>query len=247
MKMGFQLALQFLTKVPLASAKTVDDKVMARSMAYFSLIGLLIGGATAGVYYLLSLVFSSSLAILGAIIMTIFITGNLHGDGLMDTADGIFSGRPREKMLEIMKDSRVGSHGVIAGVLVVLLRFVLLGELDPTLIMMALVLAPVLGRWAQVFGAVRYDYIRTSGIGVFTDHVGGRELAFNSIVAIVAGLVLFQLSGTIIIGVALAGAILFFEFIKGKLGGVTGDTLGAANESIEILTLLMIVLMASFL
>jgi adenosylcobinamide-GDP ribazoletransferase len=72
-------------------------------------------------------------------------------------------------------------------------------------------------------------------------------LAFNSIVAIVAGLVLFQLSGTIIIGVALAGAILFFEFIKGKLGGVTGDTLGAANESIEILTLLMIVLMASFL
>jgi len=245
--MEFQLALQFLTKVPVAAARTVDNRVMARSMAYFSFVGLLIGGAAAGLYYLLSLELSSTVAILGAIIFTIFATGNLHGDGLMDTADGIFSGRSRDRMLEIMKDSRVGSHGVMAGVLVVLLRFVLLGELDSTSVMMALVLAPVLGRWAQVYGAARYTYVRTSGgIGSFTDHVGWRELALNSVVALIVGLLLLKLSGLILLGVAAAGAMLFFEFIKGKLGGITGDTLGAANESIEILTLLVIVLLASF-
>ncbi len=245
--MEFQLALQFLTKAPIAAAQTVDDKVMARSMAYFSLVGLLLGVAAAGIYYVFGLWFSSTVAILGAIIFTIFATGNLHGDGLMDAADGIFSGRPRERMLEIMKDSRVGSHGVMAGVLVVLMRFVLLGEMGSTAIMMALVLAPTLGRWAQVYGAARYTYVRANGAGIgsFTDHVGWRELALNSIVAIIVGLALFKVSGLIVLGVALIGTILFFEFIKSKLGGITGDTLGAANESIEILALLVMVLIAS--
>ena len=244
--MEFQTALQFLTKAPIAAARTVDDKVMARSMAYFSVVGLLLGVAAAGVYYVFALWFSSTVAIMGAIIFAIFVTGNLHGDGLMDTADGIFSGRPRERMLEIMKDSRVGSHGVMAGVLVVFLRFVLLGEMDSTSIMMALALAPVLGRWAQVYGAARYTYVRANGgIGSFTDHVGWRELALNSIVAAGLGLVLFKLSGLIVLGITLAATILFFEFIKSKLGGITGDTLGAANESIEVLTLLTIVLLAS--
>lgn len=244
MKLEFLLALQFLTKAPFAAAQTVDDRTMARSMAYFSLVGLLVGGASAVVFWLLYQVLPSPVAVLGAIIFVVFVTGNLHGDGLMDTADGIFSGRSRDKMLEIMKDSRVGSHGVMAGVLVIAAKVVLLGAMDLTTAMIALALAPVLGRWAQVYGAARYTYARANGIGCFTDDVGGRELALSSIVGATVGLALLQASGLIVLAFAFSAAILFFEFIKGKLGGVTGDTLGAANEFVEIITLLAMAFIA---
>lgn len=242
--MKFLLALQFLTRIPITIAHIGDDQVMARSMSYFSLIGLLIGGAAAGLHYLLCLGFSPTVANLGAIIFIIFVTGNLHGDGLMDTADGIFGGRSKDRMLEIMKDSRVGSHGVMAGVLVVLLKFVLLGEMDQTSQMMALVLAPTMGRWAQVYGAARYPYARSNGgTGSFTAHVGWRELVANSIVVLGLSLALLKMSAFILLGVALIGTILFHGFIKGRLGGITGDTLGAASEGIEILTLVVLVLL----
>ncbi|MBI2852616.1 MAG: adenosylcobinamide-GDP ribazoletransferase [Chloroflexi bacterium] len=244
--MGFLLALQFLTRVPITIPRIVDDRVMARSLSYFSLVGLLIGASAAGLHYLLSLGFSPTVANLGAIIFMIFVTGNLHGDGLMDTADGIFSGRPRAQMLEIMKDSRVGANGVTAGVLAVLLKVVLLGEMDRSSQMMALAVAPALGRWAQVYGAARYTYARSNGgTGAFTAHVGWRELIINSIVAAVLGLALLRMHGFILLGIILAGTVLFHEFIKSKLGGITGDTLGAANEWIEILALLGMVLLLS--
>jgi len=244
MKTEFMLALQFLTKAQFAAAKTVDDRTMARSMTYFSPVGLLIGGASAALYWLLYQVFPPAVAVLGAIVFVVFAAGNLHGDGIMDTADGIFSGKTREKMLEIMKDSRVGSHGVMAGVLVIAAKFALLSSMSLTAAMIALVLAPTLGRWAQVYGAARYTYIRSHGIGVFTDHVGGRELALNSMVAAAAALALLQLSGLFVLAVGFSATILFFEFIKGKLGGITGDTLGAANEVTEVLTVLAIAFIA---
>ncbi len=244
MKTEFLLALQFLTKAPFATAQTVDDRTMARSMSYFAFVGVIVGGASAALYWALYQIFPPAVAVLGAIFFVVVATGNLHGDGTMDTADGVFSGKPREKMLEIMKDSRVGSHGVMAGVLVIAAKIALLSSLDLRAVLIALVLAPALGRWAQVYGASRYTYIRRNGIGVFTDYVGGRELALNSIVVIIAGLALMQVAGLIVLGVALIWTYLFFEFIKGKLGGITGDTLGAANETIEVLTMLVIVFLA---
>ena len=240
MKTEFMLALQFLTKAPIAAAQTVEDRVMARSMSFFALVGVIVGAASAAVYGLLYQVLPPAIAVTGSIIFVVFVTGNLHGDGIMDTADGIFSGKPKEKMLEIMKDSRVGSHGVMAGVLVVAAKITLLGSMDFRTVLIALILAPTLGRWAQVYGAARYTYIRSNGIGVFTDYVGWRELALNSIVAVVAGIVLLKLWGLAVLGTAVLGTILFFEFIRNKLGGITGDTLGAANETIEILTMLVI-------
>ncbi|APV43799.1 adenosylcobinamide-GDP ribazoletransferase [Dehalogenimonas formicexedens] len=244
MKTQFMLALQFLTKMPFAQAQTVENRTMARSMSFFSLIGLLIGGASAALYWGLYQIFPPLVAALGAMIFAVLVTGNLHGDGVMDTADGIFSGKPREQMLEIMKDSRVGSHGVMAGVIVVAAKLALLSVMDLRTAMIALVAAPVLGRWAQVYGAARYTYIRSTGIGVFTDHVGWRELGLNSVVTVGVAVALLQLSGLIALGVAFFGTILFFKFIKGKLGGITGDTLGAANEAVEVLAMLAIVFIA---
>lgn len=265
--MQFLLALQFLTRVPVTVKGQVTAEDMARSMAWFPFIGLLLGLAAAAVHGLASMVFTGPVSDFLAIALVIIITGNMHTDGLMDTADGIFSGRPREGMLEIMKDSRVGAHGVVAGVLVILAKFVLLGQLPAEAKAPALILAPVLGRWAQVYGAAVFPYARTGGgTGSFTDTVGRRELFWASltvVTVIVGALFAFQMyilagaaallgsfatDSSFIIGVLLDSAILavlvfagnagLARYIAGKLGGLTGDTYGALSECIEVLVLM---------
>jgi adenosylcobinamide-GDP ribazoletransferase len=262
--MEFLLALQFLTRVPVTVRGTVTEKEVARSMAYFPLIGLLLGLAAAAVHTLTALVLPVPVSDLIAIAFLIIVTGNMHGDGLMDTADGLFSGRPRDGMLEIMKDSRVGAHGVTAGVLNILFKFVLLGLIPagPAKIM-ALIIVPALGRWTQVYGAAMFPYARTGGgTGSFTNNVGRRELTIASVAAMAAVIVLPAFAGALaypvplkglltgaLKGIGLAAAVTagtagLGRYISGKLGGLTGDTYGAMNECTEVLAL--IVLLAIF-
>lgn len=210
-------------------------------MAYFPAIGLLIGIATAVIHTLLSYILAPQVCDLAAIAFMVLVTGNMHGDGLMDTADGIYSGRPRERVLEIMRDSCVGSHGVTAGVLVLLAKFVLLGQLTPQVKVFTLVLVPALGRWAQVYGATVYPYARTGGgTGGFTAYVGRREIFWASITVLAAAALLFRLQGGILAAVVLVGTVAIGRYLAAKIGGVTGDTLGAMTELTEVLALLVV-------
>lgn len=236
--MGFLLAVQFLTKIPVNVRGSVDEKIMARSMAFFSLVGLMLGVSAAALHALASLVFAPPVCNLVALTFLVIITGNLHGDGLMDAADGLFSGRSREGMLEIMRDSRVGSHGVVAGVLALLAKFVLLGQMPGNAPEIALILAAALGRWSQVYGAAFYPYARPAGgTGSFTAHVGLREVFYNSLTVILPALFLFRLSGFVLLIAVMAGTALLEWYIAKKIGGITGDTLGATSECVEVLTL----------
>lgn len=239
--MEFLIALQFLTRVPVTIRKTVESVNIARAMAYFPLVGLLIGISAAVVHFLLSYVLAPQVCDLVAIAFMVIVTGNMHGDGLMDTADGIYSGRPRERILEIMRDSCVGSHGVMAGVLVLLAKFVLLGQLPPEVKQFALILTPAMGRWAQVYGATVYPYARTGGgTGGFTDHVGRREIFWASLTALAAAVLLFGLWGGILAGAVLVGTAAIGRYIAAKIGGMTGDTLGAMSEMTEVLSLFVV-------
>jgi len=259
--MEFLLALQFLTRIPVAVRGEVTEEATARSMAYFPLVGLLLGGSAVLVYTLSSLLLPAAVSNLLVILMLVLVTGNMHVDGLMDTADGLFSGRQRESMLEIMKDSRVGSHGVIAGVLAVLFKLVLLGQFpsgpDKAA---ALLLMPVLGRWAQVYCAAMFPYARPGGgTGAFTAKVGGRELARASATAFIAMSFVFGitpgLAGTFagamtgavnvaVLAVALfAGTSALGRYVCGRLGGLTGDIYGAVSECMEVLVLMVFIIM----
>jgi len=265
--------MQFLTRVPVSIKGAVESKHIARSMAYFPAVGLFLGILAGGGYFLLSLVLPGPVCDFIAIVFLVIITGNMHGDGLMDTADGIYSGRLREGMLEIMKDSRVGAHGATAGWLALLAKFILLGQLPPEARIWALVLMPVLGRWAQVYGAWKYPYVRAGGgTAGFAGEVGGREFFLASLTALAAiagtGTLMAEsatltagpltaepvtawtlmagavLTGTgMVAGAVLVGTVLFGRYLSRKLGGITGDVLGALNECIEILTLFILLLL----
>jgi adenosylcobinamide-GDP ribazoletransferase len=234
----FLLAVQFLTRIPVTCKGEVDDKKMARSMSWFALVGLLLGVLGAGVHALASMVFALPVCNFLTLVFLIIITGNLHGDGLMDTADGFFSGRSRERMLEIMRDSLVGSHGVMAGILFITGKLVLLGQMPQGMQGIAFMLALSLGRWSQVYGAALYPYARTGGgVANFTSYVGYVELLFNSVTVVVVSLYFLNLKGLILLGAVLAGTALLQLYSSKKIGGITGDTLGATNECVELLSL----------
>lgn len=235
--MELLIALQFLTKVPITVPVFTPHR-LGRAMAYFPAIGLLLGGLAAAIHTLSSLALATPVCDLIALAFLIMITGNMHGDGLMDTADGLFSGKPREGMLEVMRDSRVGSHGATAGFMALLAKFVLLGQVPLAYKSLALILMTTLSRWAQVFGAARYPYVRPgTGTAFFTNYVGKREIFMASGFTLAAVLLALGWKGAILAGTVLAGTAALAGYIARRLGGITGDTLGALNESIEVLLL----------
>lgn len=240
--MDILIAIQFLTRIPVTLRSAVSTEAMARAMAWFPAAGFLIGLMAAAVHYLSTLAFAESIGDFLAIAFLIAITGNMHGDGLMDTADGFFSGKPRERILEIMHDSRVGSHGVMAGAGLFLAKFLFLAQVPASLKYPALVIFPVFGRWTQVYAATLYPYVsRTSGTGSFASSVGRREIAIAS--AFTLGAAALLLGPMKCIGAAvfaLAAATLVTRLAYNRIGGITGDVLGAVNECAELACLLFL-------
>ncbi|MCR6545570.1 adenosylcobinamide-GDP ribazoletransferase [Dehalobacterium formicoaceticum] len=243
----FLVALQFLTGIPVKIHTQFDEKLVAQSMAFFSLIGLILGGCAVGVHFLLAHIFSLPVSNFFAVVFLIILTGNLHGDGLMDTADGVFSGRPRERILEIMKDSRVGSHGVMAAMIFFLGRLMLLGEMPQEMQEWTLVLATVFGRWSQVLGAAWYPYARKDGgTASFTNYVGYREVLISLFFPVVLSVYLLKFQAVLLLGFVVLSILVLNNYFLKKIGGVTGDTLGAVNECVEVLLLLMLVIFDKF-
>ncbi len=238
--MSLLIALQFLTRIPITLKSGVSTTDMARSMAFFPLVGLLIGALAAALHGLSSFVFAQGVCDLIAIVFLIAITGNMHGDGLMDTADGFFSGKPRERMLEIMHDSRAGAHGVMAGICLVVAKVVLLGQVPAPLKGMALIVIPALGRWAQVYAATFHPYVSGEhGTGSFVSSLGRRELILATTLSWGAALLfLGPIKGIGAAGAVLAVTVFLAWFANRRIGGVTGDVLGALNECAEVAGLL---------
>ncbi len=125
---GLILALQFLTRIPINKAIDFNHENIRRSTYFFPYIGALLGAIAALSYYVL-LPLNADIASFVTVLMIIVLTGGLHLDGLSDTADGFYSARDKEKMLVIMKDSRIGAFGVISLVLIILFKYIIISNL----------------------------------------------------------------------------------------------------------------------
>ena len=237
-------ALSFLTILPMGQLPLSEEKELARSMVFFPLVGLVIGLLLALGYYLLSFLFSKSLVLWLTIGLLALLTRGLHLDGFADTMDGLGSGGPREKILEVMRDSRIGSFGVISLILLIGAKYFTLDQISIPSIPYALILMAVMGRNAMVLVCYRSAYARFSeGLGKpFTENLGVREVTFSSLSAFGIASLTMGIKGILVfLGICLFSLVYRFFFIK-KLGGVTGDILGAANELTELLCLILLVI-----
>jgi len=233
------LAIQFLTRLPVASGVLYSPKRMTAAVRYYPLVGLLVGGVSAGVFLTSTTVCPAPVAVLLAVAAGLLITGAFHEDGLADTFDGLGGGLSRERALEIMKDSRLGTYGTLALILALALKAATLMALTPLLIPVALIAAHGLSRLSSVLVIATSNYVRDEGTG---KPVAGAASPTSLVVALITGAVIiaawFFWSPAIAIVWALGGLILghclMRLFFEPKLGGYTGDTLGAVQQASEI-------------
>lgn len=249
-------AIRFLSILPIpgatqlfrTDASEADGRIFSGSV-YFSLVGLLL----AVLLWLVALIFGSIVSglVVAALLVValIILTGGLHLDGLMDCCDGLFGGRSREEKLEIMRDSRVGSFGVLGGVSILLLKFALLASLDTHQLPLALLMILPLARWNMVLAMYAYPGARSGGLGMaFRQTVTRNRVIYASILTLVITLIIAVLAGHIILGLILfvCGALLTWiigEYVTSALGGLTGDSYGALTEISEVVLLLLFVLL----
>jgi adenosylcobinamide-GDP ribazoletransferase len=240
----FWATLQFMTRIPVPARWTQGLALdhYERGIVGFPLIGLIVGFIGGGVFTLLAPWCGLPLAALGYVLALALITGAFHLDGLADTCDGVFSARSREKMLEIMRDSRLGTNGGLALVFIVVAKVLVVSELAlrglPMLAMLSA--AGVASRSLLVLLMYRQRYAREGdGLGnIYIGRINGGQTLVTLAMGTVLVMLLGQSKAVFALGSALIALLLLRSYLNRRLGGQTGDTLGAAVEVAELVFLM---------
>ena len=261
----FLITLGFMTRIPIPQNIPYKEGDLEKGIVWFPVIGLILGAISAFVYFIISIFFPKEFGILLALLSNLCLTGAFHVDGLCDTVDGIYSARTRERMLEIMKDSHIGTNGVAA--LVIDLAWKYIGiSLSETPIIMILVL-PITGKMIQGILGYKAVYPRKEGLGLFVGTVTKVRVIICYLVGMIfvmlgtglmngsyaiktgvfeqnslpisAYLILGALKGFVMSVVLFIVAKLFRSYIEKKIGGITGDVMGAGSEVCELMYLLL--------
>lgn len=236
---SIMVAIAFLTRIPIRINFDFGEVDLARTSPFFPLVGGLIGLLVAAMASFFSLLNSGVGAVTG-ILAGIILTGGLHLDGAMDTADGIFSARTREKILEIMKDSRVGAHGVTAAIILLLLKFVLYQSvIENNEVFWVIPMAFLISRWAMVFVILSFPSARQEGLGqIFVKYKRRFDLPVATFLTLVPICIWGQWLTLVPMAVTVLLVWLCCCTVNKILGGLTGDIYGAMAELSEVLFIL---------
>jgi adenosylcobinamide-GDP ribazoletransferase len=237
------VACRYLTVLPLPSSRAAGD--LGRAAGWFPLVGAILGGILAVWDVALDRLVPPLLGSVAVIGLWAFLTGGLHLDGLADAADGLGGGFGRDEALAIMRDARIGAYGVTAIALVLGLKTAALAGLRPDLGWRAVGVAAVLGRLGPLLLARLCPPARGDGAGhAFTLGVGNGGLALGGLIALVVALGALGPWGAVPVGATVAVAAGFAAYLSRRLGGLTGDCLGALVETTEALCLVAVAALA---
>lgn len=249
---SFLIGLQFLTRIFVVKQTVWTEKSFGESVKFFPAVGAVLGIFCAGIVGVFNFLTAGNLPLLtGAIGFSalILLTGGIHCDGLMDSVDGLFSGREREKILQIMKDSRAGSFGVVSMILVAALDIASLSELakfSTAAICAAIFSSPIIGRLMMVATIGIFPYARREGMGkAFAQFTTRKTILFAAVQTMIflALLNFFDVKFFVTALLATLGAALvtwrFANFSTEKIGGVTGDIYGAVTTLSETCVLII--------
>lgn len=236
------LMLQLLTRVPINKSLPCENKNFKNGANFFWLIGLLIGLSQYILFIVLAKAIPLNFAVIAIIIFEILITGALHMDGFGDTCDGFFAFKGKDKIIEIMKDSRIGTFGCIGIVLDILIKYqgylLLLHNFDPLIIL----IIPMISRFSMVLLCCVGKPAKEKGSGnLFINTVTLREVIVNTVFVFIIGFSLGYIFQTITLFIAAVVITISFNlFCNNKINGVTGDSIGANNELVVMLSLIIL-------
>jgi adenosylcobinamide-GDP ribazoletransferase len=223
----------FFTRIPV-NFKTFDDADLNKATRYFPLVGILVGVVGASIFYLTDILLPQEVAILLSMIATILLTGAFHEDGLSDAVDGLGGGWNREHVLTIMVDSRIGSYGAIALVMVLLSKYQALSHQAVTLIPITIIAGHALSRLCALFVMATQNYVKSDGKAKpLATQLNLSELIIATIFGLLPLAFLGMQSLLALVPVALVW-LWFSAKLKARIGGYTGDCLGAMQQMTEI-------------
>ena len=238
----FFIALQFFTRIPIPAWVGFDAAWLQHASRYFPLVGVVVAAAAAAVYAVAAHFWAPLVAVLLSTAAGVYLTGAFHEDGLADTCDGFGGGLSRERVLEIMKDSRIGTYGAVGMGLLVALKCALLASMPGPAAIAALFVAHPLSRLAAVSLIWRMEYARDQGKAKpMAQAMSGGEFAIAALCALLpaaaagaSGHAAWAAIGAGALGAALA-ALWLAAIFRRRIGGYTGDCLGAVQQLAEVM------------
>lgn len=247
---GIALLFKFMTRLPVGFEPKFDSETLGKSMKFFPIVGMVMGLVLFAFYLGLGyFIYSPMVMAVILVIIEVILTGGLHLDGLADTFDGIFSYRSKQKMLDIMKDSRLGTNGGLVLILYFILKVALIYELNiygGLSSGVVLLMTPALARLNSVVNCASAPYARATGMGkTFVDNTNGMGVVVATILTFIFGgavcyFFLIPYAILIIIPILMLLGFIFAKLMTRKIGGITGDTLGAVVELSEVIAIFLI-------
>jgi len=219
--------------------------MLNKSTKYLPLVGYIVGGLSAFVFWGVDEFFSKNIAIVLSMIAAILTTGAFHEDGLADTFDAFGGGWTKEKKLEIMKDSRIGTYGSIALILSLILKFVVLSEFDSSKIIFVILIGHILSRITPVAMIYFLNYVRLDASSKVKPVGDGISLShfIIAIIFAIAPLFFFETETLLLIPIVISVQIILAFWFKKHLDGYTGDALGASQQLTELVILLSLTIL----
>jgi adenosylcobinamide-GDP ribazoletransferase len=253
----FFTAVRFLTRLPIPAVRDFDPSSLSRSLRYFPLVGILVGLINVGVWWLSSLRLPASVSIGLMLAGSAVLTGALHEDGFADACDGFGGGTTPDRVLAIMKDSCIGAYGAIGVLLMLGLKWTALAALPLALFPLVVIAAHSMSRWCAIGLIWRLDYVRADGEAKskpFAGRLSGSGWTLSGLIGIAgfaplavawalwSGRVSGAALGAAVLGggaaAALLAVLLAAIYFRRRIGGYTGDCLGAAQQLAELAFLL---------
>ena len=242
---GLINAVQFLTILRIKNEPSIDTKKLGSSYVYFPLVGASLGIALIALDKVLSLTLPPLLTNLILIFTLFIITGGMHIDGLADSCDALFSGKGKDEMLSIMREVHVGTFGILAIVAIILFKLALLSSIPQDLRNFSLILMALLSRYSMSLAVNFFPYARSEGkAGVFFKEKSIKNFFFSTAITLIILLFTFRIISLAILSLSVGFTLLASLWVKRKIGGLTGDTLGALSELNEVLVLLSVVILS---
>jgi adenosylcobinamide-GDP ribazoletransferase len=236
----FLIAVQFLTRLPVPRDLKTNEEELGRSAMFFPLVGMLVGCGGALLHVGLLHLLPPSTCVLLVLVYASFITNAFHEDGLADAVDGFGGGWTRERALEIMRDSRIGTFGALALIFLVLGKYNFLSILDPSAVWRWLIVAHTAARWTTLPLCLWLPYARAEGQGKLVARRVSKGAVAVATLTLLASLGLLHLrAAAVAFAIAVAVVIASGWYFRRRLGGITGDCLGATNQVTEVLLYLV--------
>ena len=244
----FLIAVQFLTRLPVPRVLHNSEAELGKASAFFPLVGVIVGGGAALVFALMQRLLPVSASVLCAIVFAAFITNGFHEDGLADTFDGLGGGWTKDRVLEIMRDSRIGTYGTLAVIFVVLGKLNFLSSLPQGQIWRWMIVGHTAARWTILPLCAWLPYARAEGQGkLVARQVGTLEIVIGTTTTLLVILLLLPWQAALVTFLTTA-LVTFLSglYFRARLQGITGDCLGAANQLTEVGLYLTAVILLRF-